>query len=29
VAHADWVREFLDEPVTLETVDRILLAVNG
>ena len=27
--NADWVSEFLDEPVTLETVDRILLAVNG
>ena len=25
----DWVTEFLDEPVTVETVDRILLAVNG
>jgi len=27
--NADWVGEFLDEPVTVETVDRILLAVNG
>ena len=27
--NADWVGEFLDEPVTLETVDRILHAVNG
>lgn len=27
--NADWVSEFLDEPVTLETVDRILVAVNG
>lgn len=27
--NAEWVAEFLDEPVTLETVDRILLAVNG
>ena len=26
--NADWVSEFLDEPVTVETVDRILLAVN-
>jgi Ser/Thr protein kinase RdoA (MazF antagonist) len=25
--NADWVGEFLDEPVTVETVDRILLAV--
>ena len=27
--NADWVGEFLDEPVTVETVDRILHAVNG
>jgi len=27
--NADWVAEFLDEPVTLQTVDRILLAVNS
>lgn len=27
--NADWVSEFLDEPVTVETVDRILAAVNG
>jgi Ser/Thr protein kinase RdoA (MazF antagonist) len=27
--NADWVTEFLDEPVTVESVDRILLAVNG
>jgi hypothetical protein len=27
--NADWVAEFLDEPVTVEAVDRILLAVNG
>ena len=27
--NADWVGEFLDEPVTVETVDRILLAVNS
>lgn len=27
-SNADWVAEFLDEPVTVETVDRILLAVN-
>jgi hypothetical protein len=27
--NADWVAEFLDEPVTLAVVDRILLAVNG
>jgi Ser/Thr protein kinase RdoA (MazF antagonist) len=27
--NAAWVREFLDEPVTVESVDRILLAVNG
>ena len=27
--NADWVGEFLDEPVTVETVDRILLAVHG
>lgn len=27
--NADWVAEFLDEPVTVETVDRVLLAVNG
>ena len=27
--NADWVPEFLDEPVTVEAVDRILLAVNG
>ncbi len=26
--NADWVGEFLDEPVTLEAVDRILLAVS-
>ena len=26
--NADWVGEFLDEPVTVQTVDRILLAVN-
>ena len=26
--NADWVSEFLNEPVTVETVDRILLAVN-
>lgn len=26
--NADWVSEFLEEPVTLEVVDRILLAVN-
>jgi Ser/Thr protein kinase RdoA (MazF antagonist) len=26
--NADWVAEFLDEPVTLQTVDRILLAVQ-
>lgn len=24
-----WVTEFMDEPVTVESVDRILLAVNG
>jgi len=28
-SNADWVTEFLNEPVTVETVDRILLAVNG
>lgn len=28
-SNADWVAEFLDEPVTLERVDRILLAVNS
>ncbi|MFC7493638.1 MULTISPECIES: aminoglycoside phosphotransferase family protein [unclassified Nocardioides] len=27
--NADWVAEFIGEPVTVETVDRILLAVNG
>ena len=27
--NVDWVTEFLDEPVTVETVDRILHAVNG
>ncbi|WP_167880562.1 phosphotransferase enzyme family protein [Nocardioides guangzhouensis] len=27
--NADWVTEFLDEPVTVEAVDRILRAVNG
>lgn len=27
--NADWVAEFLDDPVTLERVDRILLAVAG
>ncbi|MGH3348490.1 MAG: aminoglycoside phosphotransferase family protein [Nocardioides sp.] len=27
--NVDWVTEFLDEPVTVETVDRILRAVNG
>lgn len=27
--NADWVAEFLDEPVTVETIDRILLAVKG
>jgi Ser/Thr protein kinase RdoA (MazF antagonist) len=27
--NADWVAEFLDDPVTVERVDRILLAVNG
>ena len=27
--NADWVSEFLDEPVGVDTVDRILLAVNG
>ena len=27
--NADWVSEFLDEPVTVEAIDRILLAVNG
>jgi len=27
--NADWVAEFLDEPVTVRTVDRILLTVNG
>ena len=27
--NAAWVREFLDEPVTVESVDRILLAVNA
>jgi hypothetical protein len=27
--NAAWVAEFLDDPVTVETVDRILLAVNG
>jgi Ser/Thr protein kinase RdoA (MazF antagonist) len=27
--NARWVAEFLDEPVTVETIDRILLAVNG
>jgi Ser/Thr protein kinase RdoA (MazF antagonist) len=27
--NADWVCEFLNEPVTVETVDRILLAING
>ena len=27
--NADWVAEFLDEPVTVAAVDRILLAVNG
>lgn len=26
--NADWVAEFLDEPVTVETIDRILLAVG-
>jgi hypothetical protein len=26
--NADWVSEFLDEPVTMETVDRILHAVD-
>jgi Ser/Thr protein kinase RdoA (MazF antagonist) len=29
IRNADWVAEFLDEPVTIEAVDRILLAVNG
>jgi Ser/Thr protein kinase RdoA (MazF antagonist) len=28
-SNADWVTEFLDEPVTVETIDRILLTVNG
>jgi len=28
-SNADWVTEFLNEPVTVETVDRMLLAVNG
>ena len=27
--NVDWVTEFLDEPVTVESVDRILLAVDG
>ncbi len=27
--NADWVGEFLDEPVTVETIDQILLAVNS
>jgi Ser/Thr protein kinase RdoA (MazF antagonist) len=27
--NADWVSEFLNEPVTVETVDRILHAVSG
>ncbi len=27
-SNADWVAEFLDEPVTVETIDRILLAVT-
>jgi Ser/Thr protein kinase RdoA (MazF antagonist) len=27
--NADWVAEFLDEPVTVQRVDRILLAVHG
>lgn len=27
--NADWVAEFLDEPVTVETIDQILLAANG
>ena len=27
--NADWVGEFLDEPVTVETVDRILHAVSS
>jgi Ser/Thr protein kinase RdoA (MazF antagonist) len=27
-SNADWVAEFLDEPVTMETVDRILVAVS-
>ena len=26
--NVDWVTEFLDEPVTLAAVDRILAAVN-
>ena len=26
--NADWVAEFLDEPITVETVDRILLAAH-
>lgn len=28
-ANADWVGEFLDEPVTLDSIDRILDAVGG
>jgi Ser/Thr protein kinase RdoA (MazF antagonist) len=27
--NADWVSEFLDEPVTLDSIDRILVAVNS
>jgi aminoglycoside phosphotransferase (APT) family kinase protein len=27
--NADWVAEFLDDPITLDVVDQILLAVNG
>ncbi len=27
--NAGWVAEYLNEPVTVETVDRLLLAVNG
>jgi hypothetical protein len=26
--NAAWVREFLDEPVTVQVLDQILLAIN-